>query len=278
MASLQGRRIALLESRKTSELSLLVQRLGGTAVAAPTVREVPRFEDVGTFLDGLAARRFSVTIFLTGVGAATLFAEADRQGRLPQTLETLSQTIIACRGPKPLAVMKRHGLTAQVVTLKPHTTHELLDGLTAVNLQDAGVLLVHYGERNTALADALRAYGARLDEVCPYEWALPLDTSPIVSVIREAIDGRLDAMLFTSQVQCRHLFQVARDGGLTSELTTSLNRDILVGAVGPVCADALRQFGVTPDVIPSAPNMASLIAAIGDYFELTAREGTEGTN
>ena len=271
MPSLQGRRIALLESRKTDELSLLVQRLGGTVVAAPTVREVPRFEDVGTFLDGLDQHRFDITIFLTGVGAATLFAEADRQGRLSGTLEALGRTTIACRGPKPLAVMKRHGLTPRVVTGKPHTTKELLEALGKVGL-NAGVLLVHYGERNQELADALRAQGARLDEVCPYEWALPEDTSPIATVIREATGGRLDAMLFTSQVQCRHLFRIARDLGLVRELEASLNGDIVVGAVGPVCADALRQFGVTPDVIPAAPNMASLIAAIGDYFELTAGE------
>jgi uroporphyrinogen-III synthase len=277
MPALQGRRVALLESRKIDELSVLVRRLGGTVVAAPTVREVPRLEDAGIFVDGLAARRFGVTIFLTGVGATTLFAEADRQGRLPQTLDALSQTIIACRGPKPLAVMKRHGLIARLVTVKPHTTRELLDALTTVDLQGTSVLLVHYGERNNGLADALRAMGARLDEVCSYEWALPENLAPIVSVIREAIDGRLDVMLFTSQVQCRHLFQVARDLGLADALTTSMNGDLLVGAVGPVCADSLREFGITPDVIPSAPNMASLIAAVGDYFELTGQEGTQGT-
>jgi uroporphyrinogen-III synthase len=269
MASLHGRRIALLESRKSEELGLLVSRLGAEVLAAPTVREVPVLDDVSTFLDGLATRRFDVAIFLTGVGAAALFAEAERQARLPDTLAALRETIIACRGPKPLAVLRRQGLTVRIVTDKPHTSRELLDALLAVPLQSIGVVLVHYGERNAALADALRRRGARLEEVCPYEWALPLDTAPIAAVVREAAAGRLDAMLFTSQVQCRHLFAIANAVGLAAELTASLNGEIVVGAVGPVCADALRQFGVTPDVIPAAPNMASLITAVADYFDLT---------
>jgi uroporphyrinogen-III synthase len=264
--------VALLESRKSSEIAVLVHRLGGVAVTAPTVREVPRLDDVGVFMDGLSSHRFGVTIFLTGVGVAALLDEANRRGQYATVLEALGRTTIACRGPKPLAVMKRHGLTARITTAKPHTTHELLEAMAAVDLNGMGVLLVHYGERNDELSEALRSRGARLDEVCPYEWALPVDTSPIIAVVQDAIAGRLDAMLFTSQVQCRHLFQVAGSRGLTDALTASLNRDVVIGAVGPVCAEALRQFGVTPDVMPDAPNMVALIAALGDYFELTALE------
>jgi len=46
-------------------------------------------------------------------------------------------------------------------------------------LTNRSVALVHYGERNTALSAALRSRGARLDEVCPYEWALPEDLAPL---------------------------------------------------------------------------------------------------
>jgi uroporphyrinogen-III synthase len=266
---LEGRRIALLESRKSSELAALVQRLGGTVVSAPSVREVPQPDEVDAFITGLAAVRFDVTIFLTGVGITALLDEADRRGVLPQTRDALSHTTIACRGPKPIAALRKYGLTPQVTTTKPHTSRELLDALDVVTLRDARVLLVHYGERNADLAAALRARGARLDEVCPYVWAFPEDVGPLQSLVKDTIDGRLDAMLFTSQVQCRHLFEVARASGLEPDLSEALRRDVVVGAVGPVCADALRGFGVIPDVIPAAPNMASLMTALGDYFELT---------
>src|SRR5438128_97758 len=134
MRNLSGRTIALLESRRNEELAALVRRLGGTPVSAPSVREVPRDDDFGVFIDGLAGGRFSAAIFLTGAGANALFAEAERQGRLQEALNALRPITLACRGPKPLAALKRHGLIAQITTVKPHTTRELLEALEAVDL------------------------------------------------------------------------------------------------------------------------------------------------
>lgn len=269
MPSFSGRTIALLESRLSDEIATLVRRLGGVPLVAPSLVEVPRLDDFNIFIEGLAARRYSLAIFLTGVGATTVLAEAERRGRLAEATAALQQLTIACRGPKPLAALKRHGLRAAVTTEKPHTSHELLEALNAIDMQDQGVVLVHYGERNRAIALALRARGARLDEVCPYEWALPEDLEPIRRVVRRAVAHRFDALLFTSQVQCRHLFEIAADMGLTESLTLSLSRDIVVGVVGPVCARSLRRFGVVADVMPASPSMPALITAVADYFDLT---------
>jgi uroporphyrinogen-III synthase len=271
MQPLQGRTIALLESRKSDEIAALVRRLGGTPLSAPTVREVAGAEDLAATAERLAGRHFGLAVFLTGAGATALFEDADRRGRLSLVVDALRETQVAVRGPKPLAVLRRYGVVPAATTVKPHTSKELIDAIDALpgTIEGMAALLVHYGERSVDVAAALQARGAVLEEVCPYAWALPEDTAPIASVIQAAIAGRLDAMLFTSQVQCRHLLRVAADIGVVDNLTSTLNADVVVGAIGPVCAEALRQAGVTPDVIPAAPNMASLITAIGDYFELT---------
>lgn len=270
MPPLSGHRIALLESRKSNELAALVRRLGGEPVTAPSVREVPRHEDADTFISALTGRRVDVAVFLTGVGAAGLLDDAERRGQLPAVLDALNRITVACRGPKPLGVVRRFGITPSVVTVKPHTTHELLDALTAVvDVRGRGVLVSHYGERSTELTSALRDRGALIVEVCPYEWALPEDVGPLTELVRETIAGHVDAMLFTSQIQCRHLFEIAGRLGCAEVLTATMNQDVVIGAVGPVCARAIRDAGVTPDVIPDSPNMTSLITAVGDYFELT---------
>jgi uroporphyrinogen-III synthase len=270
MSTLSGRRIALLESRFSQEIATLVQRRGGEPVTAPALDEVPCHNDFNVFIDGLAGRRFSLAIFLTGTGTRTLLDEAALRGRRNEAIAALHQLTIACRGAKPLAALKQHGLRAQITTGKPHTTHQLMEALATVDVRDRGVLLVHYGERNADIANGLRIHGARLSEVCPYEWTLPEDLGPITAVVRDVIAGRLDAVLFTSQIQCRHLFQVAADMGQTEGLALSLNRDVVVAAIGPVCASALRNVGVTPDVIPALPNMPSLVAAVADYFDLVS--------
>lgn len=266
MPTLQGRRIALLESRHGDEFATLVHRLGGVPVCAPAIDAVPCHNDFHTFLEGLTQRRFSLAIFLTGEGTATLLDEAKRRGRLSDALDALRQLRVACRGAKPLAALKRHGIRPQITTARPHTTQSLMAALEHVDVRDRGVLLVHSGERNAEAAAALRRRGARLEEVCPYEWMLPDDLAPMTQVVRDAIAHRLDAVLFTSQVQCRHLFQVASDMSQAEGLALSLNRTIVVGAVGPVCAGALQRAGVTPDVIPAAPNMPALVTAVAHYF------------
>ena len=274
MAKFHGARVALLEARMGSEMAELVRRMGGTPVLAPAVREVPREAETTAFLDALIAGRFSVVIFQTGVGTQALLREAERRGQLPSALAVLGKATIVCRGPKPTAVVRRYGLPAPIVPLRPYTSTELLTAIEHIDLAGREVALVHYGERNTGLADALSARGARLNEVCPYEWALPEDIEPLRALARNPA-AMVDAIAFTSQVQVRHLFAVAAEMGVGPELTAALRDDVIVAAVGPVCADALKAVGVTPDVQPADPKMGPLLIALADYIELT-RETTEG--
>jgi uroporphyrinogen-III synthase len=269
MSMLHGRRIALLEARKGEEAAALVEELGGVPYPVPAVREVVHPEQVDDFIGALSSGRLSVVIFLTGVGVTALLREATRFGWLEATLAALRQTTVACRGPKPASVLAHHRVPVQVAAAEPYTTKELLAALDAIDLNGRTVALVHYGEPNAGLAAALEARGARLEELSLYEWKLPDDVQPLEALVRELIARRVDAIAFTNEIQCRHLFRVAGDVGLSAPLADALNTGTIVAAIGPVCADALQALGVTPDVIPAQPRMASLIAALAEYFELT---------
>ena len=259
------------------ELAGLVERLGGTPYCVPAVREapLPHLEHVAAFVDALCAGRFSVVVLLTGVGVAALLREADGEGRLAETLNALRQTTTVCRGPKPSAVLRRHDVPIRLSAAEPYTTKELLDALLAIDIDRKAVALLHYGERSSELADALKARGAELEELCLYEWLMPDDVEPLRTLVRELIDGRVDAVAFTSQVQCRHLFQVAAGLGRSDELADALNSRIVVAAIGPVCAAALNTLGVTPRVLPAHPKMGPMVAALADYFELSGRSPAE---
>ncbi len=269
MATLEGRRVALLEARMSEEAATLVRRLGGIPDQVPAVRELVHPEQVGPFLDRLSSGNPTVAIFLTGVGVTALLREATRLGRLDATLATLRQTTVVCRGPKPVAVLKQNNVPVHMTAAEPYTTKELLDRLEAIDLDGKTVALVHYGEPNQPLAAALAARGARLEELSLYEWLMPEDVEPLKRLVRDVIGGSVDAVAFTSQIQCRHLFRIADDLGLSDALAKALNGDVIVAAVGPVCAEALQALGVTPDVIPARPKMAPMITALAEYFELT---------
>jgi uroporphyrinogen-III synthase len=268
MPTLRGARVALLEARMSGEMSALIERFGGVPHSVPAVREGPRLEPVPEFLDALSARRFSAVVFLTGVGVTTLLDEASRLGRLDEAEQALRSTILACRGPKPVAALARHRVAAQIKTGSPHTTTELLDAINSLAIAGSRIALVHYGEPNHALADALRCLGARLEELCVYEWLMPEDRRPLAGLVAELIDRRLTAVAFTSQVQCRHLFRMAEELGSADALRKALNEGTIVAAIGPVCAATLREHGVIPDVMPAQPKLGPLVTALADYIEL----------
>ncbi len=273
MASLTGKRVALLEARMSAEIAAMVERFGGTPYSVPSVRETPLDQPLETtaFVDALSAGRFAVIVFMTGAGATALLREAEKRGQLDAALLALRTATTVCRGPKPVAVLRRQDVQVDITAAEPHTTHELLRALESVDLSGKSVALVHYGERSAHAADALSQRGAVVSEICLYEWRLPDDVAPLERLIGEIIAGAVDAVAVTSQIQIRHLFDVAETIGKKADLADALNRRTVVAAVGPVCATALRAYGVIPHVQPSHPKMGPMMLALADYFELTAR-------
>ncbi|HEX6288053.1 MAG TPA: uroporphyrinogen-III synthase [Herpetosiphonaceae bacterium] len=268
MTSLQGAVVALLEARMSSELASLVLRHGGEPLCVPAVRESGRSctAEVSRLIDGVSAGTYTMLICATGVGVETLMQEAAQIGRYAELIHSLAQITLVCRGPKPVAALKRHGLRASITATAPYTTTELLAALEPLPLSGTGIALLHYGERNAPLAQAMEARGAHLTELCLYEWQLPEVQTPLRDLIDALIGSRIDAIAFTSQVQLRHLLQVAAEMGNANALIDALHDKTIVAAVGPTCAAALRQAGIAPRVVPEHPKMGQMIAALAAYI------------
>jgi uroporphyrinogen-III synthase len=265
---LDGARVGLLEARLSSELAELVRREGGVPVCAPAVSEVrvnvaPL---VPALVDDLRLLSVQVVVFLTGAGATSLLEQAREIGVYDVLVEALRDTTTVCRGPKPAVVLRKNGIPVQLNARSPHTTAELLEVLPETLVSGRGVVLLHDGGGNPALVAALRERGAWVKELQSYEWRLPDDVEPIHSLITELVDGRLDALAFTNQVQVRHLFQVAERSGQTAAVRYALAHRTLVGSIGPTCSLALDEHGVPPQVVASPPKMRPLVSAIGEML------------
>ena len=274
MADLRGRRIVVLEARLPSELGALVTRHGGEPITAPALREVPMpmRQEVRDLVDAVCARTIDVVVFLTGVGARALIGAADELGRRDAFLEALRKTTVACRGPKPVAVMRAHDVPIALVSPEPYTSQDLAGAMVERewDLRGKRVALQHYGEINTYLRTRLREMGADVTEASLYEWALPEDVGPVEEAVRVMVGRRADAVLFTTQSQVRNLFQIAERMGQRDALAEALARDVVVAPVGPVCARALAAEGVTPHLEPEHPKMGPLVLALAAYFEAHA--------
>lgn len=269
MKGLEGVRVALLEGRMTDELATLVRRHGGEPHCVPAVREqqsVSGEEEVAALLGVLVQESSPVVVLSTGVGVEALFQAAERLGRKSELLERLRRATLVCRGPKPQAALRKEGLEPSIRVKEPYTTEALIEALAPLDLEGRCVVLLHYGERNLPLLQALAGRRARIQETLLYEWRLPEDLGPLQSLVQEIIERRVGAIAFTSQVQVRHLFQVASELGQSEALISALRNDTVVAAVGPTCASALEASGVTPHVVPERPKMGAMIVSLARFI------------
>ncbi len=257
-----------------SELANLVRRHGGEPVSVPAVREVTKdsHTEVAALIDGLSSGQVDFIVFQTGVGVMTLLNEAEKLERKEELIEALRRACVIARGPKPTAVLSRNGLKPTVATKEPFTTSDLLAAMEPLEIENKTIAVLHYGERNAALAESLTARGALLQELCLYEWFLPEDTSRLETLIDEIIQQDFTAIAFTSQIQARHLFQLADAAKKTDALRKALNDELVVASVGPTCTSVLQSLGVTVRVEPENPKMGPMVLALADYLRSSDRK------
>ncbi len=268
MSSFKAARIALLEARMSREIADMIRRYGGEPYCVPAVREsVLECEDqVALFIDHLSHSQLQTVVFFTGVGVNALLRVAEKLGRDAELLAALHTVTVVCRGPKPGAALKRLNVPIAASAGEPYTTHELLEAMQPLTVENTNVVVVHYGERNEFLVQKLQDRGAYIEELMLYEWLLPEDRTPLRTLVQDIIEKRVDAVVFTSQIQARHLFLVAEDMVAPGVLAHALNTQTIVASVGPTCTAVLRDLGVTPHVEPEHPKIGYLMKSLAEYM------------
>ncbi|MGQ0504107.1 MAG: uroporphyrinogen-III synthase [Myxococcaceae bacterium] len=266
--SLTGKKIALLESRMTSELAALVRKQGGEPVSVPALAEVPVdcTREIPPVVELLQRETEPLVVLSSGVGAAALF-EAARQIEMGEPFcEALRQSVTVCRGPKPAGVLSKEDVQVSVRVREPHTTADLIEALAHFPLSERWVVVQHYGERNETLMASLQHSGAQVRELMSYRWSLPADVSGLRELVHRIISGEIHAIAFTSQIQVRHLLQVAEAALLLEPLLLALRSKVAVASIGPTCTAALNSRGIPPNVIPEHPKMAPMVSALSRYL------------
>jgi uroporphyrinogen-III synthase len=169
---------------------------------------------------------------------------------------------LIARGPKPIAELRKLGLTPQVTVPEPNTWREILATLDAqAPVGGLRVVVLEYGVRNEELISELESRGAEVLSVALYRWALPEDRRPLQEAVSRLATSGVDYVLFTSGRQAEHVIWTARELGCADAL---LDRALLmlVASIGPVCSEALRRYGLPVDLEPEHPKMGHLVVAV----------------
>ena len=262
---LSGMRVLAFESRRAQEIGKLIASHGGQATVAVSMREVDLADntDAVAFAHALVDGKIDVAIFLTGVGTRALARVMETIYPRARLVAALSRISLVARGPKPATVLQEMGLRATIAVPEPNTWRDLLrmldENAAVVPLQGRRVALQEYGVSNAELVAALQQRGAILMRVPVYQWALPEDIHPLRAAVESIVAGAVDIVLFTTSVQVDHLLQIARQMTAEDALRLGLSR-IVVGSIGPITSEALREHGFQVDFEPPHPKMGFLVA------------------
>jgi uroporphyrinogen-III synthase len=110
--------------------------------------------------------------------------------------------------------------------------------------------------------DALHAAGARVTEVPIYRWVPPDDEGPARRIVREAVDGQLSAVTFTSPAAVAELCRIADDDGLLDTLLSAFASKVAAACVGPVTRAAAEDLGIRVACAPAVGRLGLLVRSL----------------
>jgi uroporphyrinogen-III synthase len=264
LAGFAGLRVLSLESRRAPEMAKLIATYDGAAQVAPSMREIPieSNTEAQEFTRALLAGSFDLLILLTGVGTRALARVAETVCSRDEFVAALKRLPVVARGPKPLVVLREMDVPVALAVPEPNTWRELLTALDEKSdilpLKGKRIAVQEYGAANPELLAGLAERGANITRVPVYEWALPEDTAPLQEAVHSIAAGAVDVALFTTSVQVVHLFKIATELKLQEKVRQAFEK-ILVGSIGPVTSEELRERGIPADFEPSHPKMGFLV-------------------
>ena len=233
-----------------------VPAFAGVAVGLP--RTVARVEDV-TDWRALAAAPGTLVLLGTAADVAKSAAALVEHGRKPG--EAVSVTVGGTTGEQHTVVgtldtietaaadLVGRGAAAQVVVVvgDPVKRLDRLSWYESRPLYGWRVLVPRTRDQAGVLSQALRAYGAVPVEVPTIAVEPPRTPAPMERAVKGLVDGRYSWIAFTSTNAVKAVREKLEEYGLDARAFAGVR----VAAVGETTAQALVDFGIRPDLVPS---------------------------
>jgi len=255
-------RVCSFESRRAAEMQSLIERHGGIATIAPSLKEIP-IEDNSAALEfgeQLERGEIDIVIFLAGVGAQGLLDVLKTRHAIEDVQTWFSRTMVVVRGPKPVAILRPAGIRVDHRAAEPNTWRELVQLIDDTPIPVAGqtIAIQEYGQPQNELAKSLQDRLATVISVPVYKWDLPDDIGPLEQSVHSTLAGEFDVLLFTSAQQAVNTVQIADRLGV-KEAWLSAARKCVIGSIGPTATETLEALGLRPHLEPSHGKMGHLV-------------------
>jgi uroporphyrinogen-III synthase len=267
MKALDGLTILVPESRELDLFAGMLEAQGAKARRCPLVRIVDLEDgsEAQDWITSMIAAPFDFTVLLTGEGLRRLLTLSGP--RRQDFIGALSKTRTVTRGPKPARALREIGLAPGMAAAEP-TSQGVLEELEEEELKGRRIGVQLYpGDGALPLVDALKAHGAEVFPVTPYRYVTQTESEEVAATIKDLAAGRIGMIAFTSSPQIERLFAVAKEFGLTPELTQGLAKTP-IAAIGPVMEKALKAHGLSSAIHPETSfHLKPMISAIAEAWK-----------
>ncbi|MCS6777848.1 MAG: uroporphyrinogen-III C-methyltransferase [Chloroherpetonaceae bacterium] len=255
-----GKRVLVTRAREQlSALSNLLRRRGAEPVEFPTIR-IERLADY-TWLDE-ALRRLSEYSWVVFTSANTVDVVAERLRSLGLDSRAFGGCKVAAIGPATAAAMERMLNVCADFLPSEAVAEAVLAEWPESDLRDTRILLPRAREARDVLPEGLRQRGAQVDVVMAYETRMERGDA---EALRQSLRAReLDLLTFTASSTVRNFVQALAEG--EGGPVSGIVGNIPIAAIGPVTADTLRQYGLTPAIVAVEHTLPGLVAAVETYF------------
>ena len=285
--SLSGLIVGVTGSRRASELARIIRAFGGIPYIAPTIGiEVNQRinEEAGYFAHKILKEKVDYAVFMTGPGVYSLMSAARNLGLEQDLIQILQEMTVVARSLKPKEALAMHGIKTKIVP-EDNTSKGIAQLLRRRGIAGKRVFILWHGSYSSELKTELEAEGADVFESLTYMYStglnqdgadilktmgyeyIPPEETKVLKLIEDISIANLDAITFTSPPAARELFKIASQHGLNESLRTSLNRSVIVVAIGPSTQKALEENDVRVDVMPTMYKMGSMIKSLSDYLD-----------
>ncbi len=165
------------------------------------------------------------------------------------------------RGPKAYGAAAQLGLPVR--RREPTERFEaMVDWVTTERLDGQHVAVQLYGNDTPWALKALREAGAKVTAIPVYRWVPPEDEGPARRLVREALDGQLTVITFTSPSAVASICRIAEAEGSLDALLAAFRTRVVAACVGPATAEAARDRGIEVTCAPAVGRLGLLVRSL----------------
>lgn len=194
-------------------------------------------------------------IFFTSANGVTHFLEPMLLKK-PHALALLRQIPLYVVGKRTADALHQYDLAGESLP-DTFSAAALAAALTPEQVAGKRFLIIAGNLSQHLLAEHIVTLGGACDECVVYETRKP-EPAASSDIAAQLASGDIDCVAFTSPSTATNFFELLN--------LTALPERVRVAAIGDTTAKALKELGITPDIVPPEPMGEALGRAIAAYY------------